>query len=301
MQPLSPPESPASLAELQRLMAGMIMRPLTSAWKMDARLEDGRRAEEVAETFIKPNDRLTSGERLEIYNRQYWFRLLDCLHEDYPGLRALLGNRRFQRLATAYLLHHPSTSYSLRDLGREMVRFLQENPLWAHPYEIPALEMARLEWAQVVAFDGEAGKPVALDRLGAVSPEEIHLRLQPYATLLELTYPVERVVMRLLRREAGLRAESSNAVEAVSPPERRAMGRRLRPAPGWLLVHRRDNAVFFKSLSREQFLVLSALDQGASLARACTWLEGAMVSPEEVRRWFQDWTVLELLIPAGRS
>ena len=27
---------------------------------------------------------------LEIYNRQYWFRVLDCLYDDYPGLRAIL-------------------------------------------------------------------------------------------------------------------------------------------------------------------------------------------------------------------
>ncbi len=28
--------------------------------------------------FIKPNDRLTSFERLEIYNRHYWFRVLSA-------------------------------------------------------------------------------------------------------------------------------------------------------------------------------------------------------------------------------
>ena len=43
---------------------------------------------EVAAEFIKPNDRLTSFERLEIYNRMYWFRLIDCVRDDCPGLRA---------------------------------------------------------------------------------------------------------------------------------------------------------------------------------------------------------------------
>jgi hypothetical protein len=42
---------------------------------------------DVAAEFIKPNDRLSSFERLEIYNRQYWFRVLDCLYDDYPGPR----------------------------------------------------------------------------------------------------------------------------------------------------------------------------------------------------------------------
>ena len=46
-----------------------------------------------AASYIKPNDRLTSFERLEIYNRQYWFRVLGSMVEDFPGLRAVLGER----------------------------------------------------------------------------------------------------------------------------------------------------------------------------------------------------------------
>ena len=49
---------------------------------------DGRPMRTVAGEFIKPNDRLTSFERLEIYNRQYWFRLLSSFAEDFPGFRA---------------------------------------------------------------------------------------------------------------------------------------------------------------------------------------------------------------------
>ena len=71
----------------------------------------------VASGFIKPNDRLTSFERLEIYNRQYWFRLRDCFNDDYTGLRAILGDRRFERMAVAYLERHPSECFTLRNLG----------------------------------------------------------------------------------------------------------------------------------------------------------------------------------------
>ena len=84
-------------------MAAAIMRPLNDEDRMHPRWTDGRATSDVASSFIKPNDRLTSLERLEIYNRQYWFRLLDCLFEDYPGLRYVLGDERFQKLAVAYL------------------------------------------------------------------------------------------------------------------------------------------------------------------------------------------------------
>jgi len=50
-------------------MAGALFRPLTPKWGMQKRWTDGSRMEELAAAFIKPNDRLSSFERLEIYNR----------------------------------------------------------------------------------------------------------------------------------------------------------------------------------------------------------------------------------------
>jgi len=116
------------LRELQRTMASALFRPLTPRWGMQKSWTDGRSTRHVAAEFIKPNDRLSSFERLEIYNRQYWFRLLDCLHDDYPGVRAVLGTKKFTRLATAYLTKYQSNSYTLRDLGERLEQFIQGEP-----------------------------------------------------------------------------------------------------------------------------------------------------------------------------
>ncbi len=94
-----------------------VSRPLTANHEMQSKWVDGKSARKAASTFIKPNDRLSSFERLEIYNKQYWFRLLDCLYEDFPGLRTLTGEKRFHDMSVAYLTKYPSNSYSLRDLG----------------------------------------------------------------------------------------------------------------------------------------------------------------------------------------
>ena len=66
-------------------MAAALFRPLTPQWGMQKHWTDGSRMHDVAAEFIKPNDRLSSFERLEIYNRQYWFRVLDCLWGRLPG------------------------------------------------------------------------------------------------------------------------------------------------------------------------------------------------------------------------
>ena len=85
------------LLNLQRRMARAVMTPLTSSERMRTVAPDGRSMRAVANQIIKPNDRLTSFERLEIYNRQYWFRVLSAFAEDFPGLRAVLGRPPLRR------------------------------------------------------------------------------------------------------------------------------------------------------------------------------------------------------------
>ena len=85
------------LLNLQRRMARAVMTPLTSSERMRAVAPDGRSMRAVATQIIKPNDRLTSFERLEIYNRQYWFRVLSAFAEDFPGPARRAGWPPFRR------------------------------------------------------------------------------------------------------------------------------------------------------------------------------------------------------------
>ena len=215
----------------------------------------------TANKFIKPNDRLTSFERLEIYNRQYWFRLIDCFYDDYPGLRAVLGDRKFDRLARAYLARYPSESFSLRNLGRRLEKFLRAEPKWTTPHQQLALDMARLEWAHIVAFD-EAAKPVIdVDDLLGKDPARVRLALQPYITLLDVSYPVDDLLLAAKKGDDGLRAEASNAVE-LTPQTRGA--RQLPPTETRAALHRRA--------SHESDGLLQTTDARAirGLARAAT-------------------------------
>ncbi len=133
------------MRDIQRLFAKAVMRPLTKGYRMQPKWTDGRSTQKVVGKFIKPNDRLSSFERIEIYNKQYWFRLLDSLYEDFPGLRALLGDTKFHQLSIAYIDKHPSTSFTLRDLGQHMEKFLARNPKWAKPHGKFARDLVRLE------------------------------------------------------------------------------------------------------------------------------------------------------------
>lgn len=283
----------ASLRQIQSLMASATMRELNEDFAMRPRWTDGRSMRAQASRFIKPNDRLTAFERLEIYNRQYWFRLLESFHEDFPGLRAVLGQERFVRLAVTYLSAHPSTSFTLRNLGRHLVRFLETHP--SHTAFSPrlVLNLARLEWAHIEAFDNAAEPPVTTDALLDANPAELRLRLQPHLTLLHLAYPLDDFLITLRRMEDS-RAETSNAVAAR--PSRRGVHpvRPPKPQPVWLAVHRHRNCVHYKRLTEAQFQLLDALRQGLPLAEACELVlrDCSRAKPEHLRRWFSDWALL---------
>src|ERR1700720_3219977 len=139
-------QTKSEFRDLQKLMATAVMRPLARDDSMQRKWGDGRPTKTIAASFIKPNDRLTSFDRLEIYNRQYWFRIRQCFYEDYPGLCAILGDKKFEKLADAYLAKFPSQSFTLRNLGSRLVKFLEAEPKLTAPHQGLALDMARLEW-----------------------------------------------------------------------------------------------------------------------------------------------------------
>ena len=186
-------------------MARAVMRPLARGDAMQKKWTDGRPTKKIAESFIKPNDRLTSFERLEIYNRQYWFRVRDCFYTDYPGLRAILGDKKFERLTDAYLAKFPSQSYTLRNLGSRLVKFLESEPRWTSPHKQLALDLARLEWAHTEAFDNEAKPPLKTGDLAGLDAAKIRLKLQPHLTLLKLENEVDNFLIQL-KKNSGLRA-----------------------------------------------------------------------------------------------
>jgi hypothetical protein len=192
-----------TLLEVQRRMANAIFQPLTRS----DRMAGGADAE-----FIKPNNRLTSLERLEIYGRSYWFRIIDSLYDDFPGLRAVLGERAFRRLSRAYLADCPSRSFTLRNLGSRLEDWLRRNPQYAGNRHTLALEMVRLEWADIEAFDSAADKVLGPEDLLELDAD-FRASLQPYVRLLALQYPVDDLRIQVRRTSEDRGAASNTALK----------------------------------------------------------------------------------------
>jgi hypothetical protein len=284
------------LLKLQRTMARAVMQPLTAAERSQRTAPDGSSMRAYASRFIKPNDRLTSLERLEIYNRQYWFRLLSSMAEDFPGLRSVLGERRFDAMCKAYLVDCPSTSFTLRNLGSKLESWLRKHPKWTGEKQPLALDIVRLEWADIEAFDGKAEPALDAEDLTGAAGENLRLKLQPYVQLLNFRYPVDDLLLAV-RKEDEDTDFASNAFQEKRKRKRVQAVAKLKPATIFLVVHRVDFSVYFRRIAAEEFAILTALRDGQSLGKA---MEAAFTKskvaeserPALVQQWFQNWATL---------
>jgi hypothetical protein len=288
----------ATLEEMQRNMGAAVMQPLTADEQMQPTDTidrwNGRSMQDVASEFIRPNDRLTAFERLEIYNRQYWFRLQTAFTEDFPGLRAVVGAERFESLMNAYLAAHPSRSFTLRNLGSKLVEWLRNNPQLVGPRVALALDVVRVEWACILAFDDAELKPLSVEEVSAINGDS-KITLQPYIQLLDLDFPADDLVLDMHQQqkressEAGTRSEDSDAAP-LKPL-------RLRKRKTWLAVHRADLSLYYKRLTAPEYLTIAALRDGSTLAESlqlgfATSRISIAKQIKLVQSWFTNWAEL---------
>lgn len=263
-----------ALLDFQRTLARAVMQPLSTRDNMKRGAEDG-----IA--LVKPNSRLSSFERLEIYNRSYWSRVLDAFSEDFPGVRALVGARRFDRLRRSYLADCPSESFTMRDLGKHLATWMERNPaLVGENYGI-ALEMAKLEWAEIESFDAAEDERLSPADVAALDPASA-LELQPHLRLIGAGHEVDRLLLEI--REA---AKHTHALPRALSGKRMEAARSA--VPLYIAVHRFELVVHYKRLDREMFRLVSALAEGSAIAEAVeVAYSESTLTPEECQQHIQD-------------
>ena len=284
------------LEQLQRAVLEIIQQPLTGSEGMRQRTLDGRPIKKIVDSIIKPNDRLTSFERLEIYNRVYWFRILSSLAEDYPGLRAIIGQRNFDKLLRTYLQECPSESFTLRNLGSRLESWLRSHPQFAPGRHRLALDMVRLEWADIDVYDAAELPRLTEDDLRNVG-ENTSFQLQPYLRLLDFNYPVDDLLLSVRSQDDEGTDIASNVVLEHEPQRRTRRLKMPRPRKIYLAVHRQELIVYFKRLEPEGFALLRALQQGKPLSEAIeesvNWSNKKVKSiTDNLHGWFANWASL---------
>lgn len=97
------------------------------------------KAEDIAavEHYVSPSKTLTAKERLAIYQRSYYSRLIECMRSQFKALHYTLGDDLFDDFSRLYLKEKPSSSPNLSNLGDDFPEYLnrtrpdKDNPeLW---------------------------------------------------------------------------------------------------------------------------------------------------------------------------
>lgn len=253
---------------------------LSEAFRKPTPLVDDARIAADCARHAAGNNRLTPAEQVDIYRRQFWLRHQDSLREDYPGAQYILGEDEFDRFCVAYLQAHPPRSYTLRDLGNDIVGFsrqFQFDGISSERAEA-ALDMIRYENRLVSTFDGADAAPMDAAALQALPPgiwETARLRLHPLLSLMRFRY---RVSWIRSERRAGRKPPVEPQGEGVH-----------------LLVYRLENQIHYDEISSNAFELLSALSEGAPLVAACDAVLSRLGESEaaqmaaDVGTWFQAW------------
>src|ERR1700722_10257745 len=184
----------------------------------------------------------------------------------------------------------------MSNLGWQLESWLHKNPLWAAKKQALALDIVKLEWAEIEAFDGKAAPPLRPEDLPAKAGANLRLRLQPYIQLLSLRYPVDDLLLEI-KNTSEDNEVASNAFQERRKRKRVQIVAKLNATAIALAVHRIDNSVYFRRLEPEELALLTELKHGRTLQKAVDHAFGeTKISQQElpalVQRWFHNWAAL---------
>jgi hypothetical protein len=253
------------LEEIQREFFEAIQMPLRGTSRESTELvrnDEGHPTVflEKARELMKPGSNLSSEERLELYHRQYWFRVLDSIAEDFPILRRMAGETRFWNLMEAYLSACSSGSFTLRHLGRRMAEFTAS---WEGLDVVERRwfsSIAKIEYACMEIFEAADYEPVPPGQLTTAN-----LVLQPHVMLLDLPVP----------------ADLCEDWKTFSPSGEH---------PTWIAVWRGESRGRLQCrLDEIEFELLKRLQRGSQLEALFAEPTSREPQPEEISRWFTGW------------
>jgi Putative DNA-binding domain len=274
----------AKLAHTQSLFWQLIRAPDGVEAALGALPDRERTLPGGIDAWVCGDERLRAVERLEVYAGMYFFRLLGCLAEDFAAVHAVVGHQRFHALVRDYLERHPSTSRSVRLLGRFLAGFLEGHPLGAeHPH---VADLARFEWALLEAFDARDAEPLAPEALKSLPADRwpgLRLTLAPSLRVVEALAPVQEVWAAVTGGQAPPRVERRRTV---------------------IRVWREELRVFHRVIGEVELAALRAIERGAGFAAACeaaSAFTGEEEAPLEVARLLERWLADRLLVAADAS
>lgn len=279
------PKRRRSSQATQEWFAGIITQPLTENSYINPIAPSGLTIAEEAARYIVPSRSLQPHQRIQIYNQQYWWRLLNILHDTFPLVTRLFGHTAFnEEIGIPYLVKYPPDHWSLNLLGNRLPQWIEEE--YNKPDKTLVHNAATLDWAFCDNFVAAHYAPLDVAGIMTKGGQDcllsITLHLQPHIHLFHWEYDL------FTFRQAFLSQSVDYWLENDFPPLPKEK------AHSFILFRSVKNNVFWKEISKPEYLILNLFNRGCSVEEACTYIENQDESVykeanEKLQEWFQDW------------
>jgi hypothetical protein len=270
---------PADLKHIQYWFAGVITQRIDEQNAINPIAPSGTPIAVEAKQYIAPSPTLTSSQRIEIYNQQYWWRLLNVLQEDFPFLLNLFGYRDFnQNIAFPYLERYPPQHWSLNILGQRL-------PLWIKRY----YQGQDKEIVYIAAsIDATFQRSFVAIHHTAIQPNDLSDDESFLSRKLYMQPHIFEFRERILEQTPEYWLEHDFPELPRQKPLAFMVWRDAEDTVGWI------------PLNHVEYLLLKKFKIGCSLSELCEWLERQKpsvykVAAEHLQEWTQRWTVNEWL------
>ncbi len=261
---------PEDLLATQKWFANVITKPLGHTHEF----------EEEAGQFITPSPTLQPWQRIQIYNQQYWWRLLKILQDVYPTLTRLFGPHDFDEgLAVPYMQKYPSQHWAIDMIGNHLPQWILDE--YNEDDKALIYEVASVDLAFTLSFFCDRDPPI-----NAVDETIVQqtLYLQPHLYLFALQHDLFPFRKKLLEKEPDYWLE--NPFPELSSDT--------------TYYYAVSNGGEVQTLNPVAYQILLQFEKGASIEGACEWLD---FQPPPIKQqataklhlWFQEWTARQWL------
>ncbi|MDR6969393.1 hypothetical protein J2X31_003424 [Flavobacterium arsenatis] len=197
--------------------------------------------------IIKDSKRLSASQHLSIYRQSYIARLRSCMQSQFKCLAYALGESLFQDFADQYLDSHPSTSYTLNNLGKNFAAFLEktrpQDEYEEENWPQFMIELATFEYALSEAFDAQE---VNVNVPNIHTPDHL-LTIAPQLLLFEHQFPICNFYLDF----------NANLLPELPFPQQSHCG-----------ISRQNYKLGLFSIGPDQYHFLNSIKSGASISEA---------------------------------
>lgn len=138
--------------------------------------------------ILRSTKNVPAQKRIEIYQRQYWYRVLDSIDEDFPQLKAYLGEKIYWEIIEKYLLLYRSKDYTMRHLGQFLSSFIASSKIISGQKKNVASVITEVQYAQMQAFEKREQKSLLQKNI-----ESSKIQLKDHVLLICPTLPLTKI------------------------------------------------------------------------------------------------------------